>query len=83
MLRAMQHLHAPMSVLLHPPALSICTGVLITRIGNVQQTPEQQAASSSNGSAHPTGNEATAKWRVYTNLARDLSREVPDYPCVG
>ncbi|KAK9843048.1 hypothetical protein WJX74_006173 [Apatococcus lobatus] len=35
------------------------------------ETPEQQTDTA----AHPSGNEATAKWRVYTNLARDMTRE--------
>ena len=62
-----------------PPAcFESYTCTFISHLGHVQQNSDQQAASSSETAAHPTGNEATAKWRVYTNLARDLSREVPD-----
>ena len=42
----------------------------------LQETSEQQAAASAEAGVHPIGNESTAKWRLYTNLARDLSREV-------
>ena len=48
--------------------------VLLTQAVAGQENAGPQAVPEA--TANPTGNESTAKWRVYTNLARDLSREV-------